>query len=155
MGGATPERIRPGGRNRLGPLVGTDWFRLRWGGFQGSPRLVEGRGLRLSLLERKERDTEPSVGRIGLLRPRPQGRSRKLYGFVPEPLCFRRGSPLPLDPFLLPFSPFTRRPKSPAWPGGAAGAPGPGRSAYSLLRHGAHRAVPHRGGPDRSEEGRE
>lgn len=62
MGGATPERIRPGGRDRLGPLAGTDWFRLRWGGFQGSPRLVEGRGLRLSLLERKESDTEPSFG---------------------------------------------------------------------------------------------
>lgn len=37
VGGATPERIRPGGRDRLGPRTVTDWLPLRWGGSKTGP----------------------------------------------------------------------------------------------------------------------
>lgn len=144
VGGATPERLRQGAGTRASRRMALIGCCRDWAGSPGGP--PEGRCLLLGLPEREGAGALSSAcGRVGLLRPR---LCRKRHSLTYWSIGPRRGSPLPPDPLRLPSAPsFEGRSPQPGR-GGAAGAPGPGRSAISRLRHGAHRAVPHRGGPD-------
>lgn len=104
----------------------------------------------------KEREAELRVGKLRSAEPSaPKGRAGSATVWPTSPSVFE-GVALFLPTLSAsPSAPSSGGRSPQPGRGGAARAPGPGRSAISRVHHGAHCAVPHRGGPDWSEEGRE
>lgn len=155
---------RPGGRGRGHPgrapagggtRPAAGWLRLALGetgrALRG-PASQRGGPAPRPPRARRSRARSSASRRVGLRRRRPGGRAGSACLTLGPPVFEEVAVPPPSPP-PLPTPP--REAEAPSLGGAAQPERGPGRSAVPRLRHGARRAVPDRGGPDRSEEGRE